>query len=230
MAIDKEIRETIRKSLGLPERQEKRLDEAYVVEPQSFSLKTEFLSEKTKKARMQDFKNYTDTLNRVSAELDTASRDDANEYSSEFRSLKLDEVHCLNAAFLRARYFANIDDPQSQLSMDTLAYMRLERDFGTFDDWQKDFIACGMSARSGYAVTGYNVMLNRYMNFVIDEESKNVPIGTYPVIVIDVAEGAYYRDYPGDRKTYIIAMMKELNWERIETRFRKTEKLAKLDL
>jgi superoxide dismutase len=48
------------------------------------------------------------------------------------------------------------------------------------------------------------------------------------VIVLDVSEGAYYRDYLGDRKTYIVAMMKELNWEKIEDRFKRAEKLAKV--
>ena len=112
--------------------------------------------------------------------------------------------------------------------MDTMTFLRLERDFGSFDNWQKDFIACGMSSRNGYVVCGYNVMLSRYMNFVVDIESVNVPIGTYPVIVLDVSEGAYYRDYLNDRKTYIVAMMKELNWDRIEERIKKCEKISKI--
>ena len=40
-------------------------------------------------------------------------------------------------------YFENISDLNSTVSVDSLSYMRLARDFGTFDDWQKDFIACG---------------------------------------------------------------------------------------
>ena len=106
--------------------------------------------------------------------------------------------------------------------------MRIERDFGSFDEWQKDFIACGLSARSGYVITAYNIYLKRYMNFVIDDEAKNVPIGTHPVIVLDTSEGAYYRDYVDDQKTYILAMMKEFNWESIEGRFKKAEKMAKI--
>ena len=111
--------------------------------------------------------------------------------------------------------------------MDSMSFLRIERDFGSFDEWQKDFIACGMAARSGYVITAYNTFMKRYMNFVIDEEAKNVPIGTHPVIVLDVSEGAYYRDYVSDRKTYIIAMMKEFDWDQIEDRVKTTEKIAK---
>jgi Fe-Mn family superoxide dismutase len=231
MSMEENIRKSIRKSLGLPEKtpgQKKPIKESYVVEPKRFQLKTEFMSEKAKKARLDDFSQFVDALNEVSAKLDTASREDADKYSSDFRSLKVDEVHCLNAAFLRAHHFENIDDPQSQLSMDSLSFMRIERDFGSFDEWQKDFIACGMAARSGYVITAYNSFMKRYMNFVIDEEAKNVPIGTWPVVVLDVSEGAYYRDYVSDRKTYIIAMMKEFDWEQIEDRVKRSEKLAKI--
>ncbi len=222
---ENDIIQSIRESLGLPD---KAVNESYVTQAKKYKLNTEFLSPKNKSARQEDLEKHVSGLNEISAKLDTASRDDADKYSSEFRQLKVDETHLLNAAFFRAYHFENISDLKSQITMDTMSFLRLERDFGTFDDWQKDFIACGMSSRSGYAVTAYNVMLGRYMNFVVDIESLNVPIGTFPIIVLDVSEGAYYRDYLEDRKTYIVAMMKEINWDRVEERIKKTEKIAKV--
>lgn len=228
MSLEKDIKSTIRQSLGLSEiRKDNILNEAYVVEPKSYSFRTEFLSDKTKKARIDDFNESVKCLNNIAARLDTADREAADHKSSDFRSLKADETRCINDSFLRSKYFDNIDDPRSQITMDTLTFMRLERDWGTFDAWQKDFIACGMSARSGYVVTAYNMMLRRYMNLVVDEGGA-VPVGTFPVIVLDVSEGAHYRDYLGDRKTYIVAMMKELNWDVIEDRVKKSERIAKV--
>ena len=223
MDLEKRIREAVAEALGV-----EKLKEAYVTKAKKFKLPTEFLSNKVKTARQKDFESYVDALNETSARLDTASREDANNNASEFRQLKVDEIYCLNASFLRAFHFENISDLQSELTMDSLSFMRLERDFGSFDDWQKDFIACGMSSRDGYSVTVYNVYLGRYMNIVIDGESENVPVGCLPVICIDVSEGAYFKDYLDDRKTYLVAMMKELNWEKIETRIKKAEKAAKI--
>lgn len=223
MDLEKRIREAVADALGV-----EKLKEAYVTKAKKFKLPTEFLSNKVKTARQKDFESYVDALNETSARLDTASREDANNNASEFRQLKVDEIYCLNASFLRAFHFENISDLQSELTMDSLSFMRLERDFGSFDDWQKDFIACGMSSRDGYSVTVYNVYLGRYMNIVIDGESENVPVGCLPVICIDVSEGAYFKDYLDDRKTYLVAMMKELNWEKIETRIKKAEKAAKI--
>ena len=223
MDLEKRIREDVADALGV-----EKLKEAYVTKAKKFKLPTEFLSNKVKTARQKDFESYVDALNQTSARLDTASREDANNNASEFRQLKVDEIYCLNASFLRAFHFENISDLQSELTMDSLSFMRLERDFGSFDDWQKDFIACGMSSRDGYAVTVYNVYLGRYMNIVIDGESENVPVGCLPVICVDVSEGSYFKDYLDDRKTYLVAMMKELNWEKIETRIKKAEKAAKI--
>lgn len=223
MNLEKRIREAVAETLGV-----KKLKEAYVTKAKKFKLPTEFLSDKVKTARQKDFEAYVDALNETSARLDTASREDANNNASEFRQLKVDEIYCLNASFLRAFHFENISDLQSELSMDSLAFMRLERDFGSFDEWQKDFIACGLSSRDGYAVTAYNSYLGRYMNVVIDGESENVPVGCFPVICLDVSEGAYFKDYLDDRKTYVVAMMKELNWEKIEERIKKSEKVAKI--
>ena len=204
------------------------LKEAYVTEPKKFSLRTEFLSSRVKTARQKDFEAYVESLNKISAKLDGADREDVNPNHSDFRSLKLDEVHSLNAAFLRALHFENISDLQSVITMDTLSFLRLERDFGSFDNWQKDFIACCMGSRDGYAMTGYSIFLKRYVNFIIDTEALNVPIGVIPIIVLDVAEGAYYRDYLEDRKSYVVAMMKEFNWSKIESRFERAESVAKV--
>jgi Fe-Mn family superoxide dismutase len=204
------------------------LAEAYVTEPKKFNLVTEMLSAKLKKSRQQDFEEHITSLNRISAELDGANLDDLNDKGSNFRSLKMDEVHNLNASFLKAMHFSNISDLNSKINMDTLAYMKISRDFGDFDRWQKDFIACALSSRSGFVITGYSLHLKRYHNFVIDGGDLNVPIGVLPVIVLDVSEGAYCRDYLADRKTYIHAMMKEFNWSVIEDRISKCEKIAKI--
>ncbi len=204
------------------------LNEAYVSEPKKFDLRTEFLSDKTKQLRQDSFERRVQTLNRVSAELDGVDRENSNPNSSQYRSLKLDEVHCLNAAFLRALHFENISDLNSVITMDTLSFLRLERDFGSFDAWQKDFIASCMASRDGYGMTGYSIFLQRYVNFVIDTEGLNVPVGVIPVVVLDVAEGAYYRDYGSDRKSYIAAMMKEFNWSKIEKRFERADSIAKV--
>lgn len=204
------------------------ISEAYVAQSTKFDLKTELLSDKTKRAHQELLDGYVKKLNEVSAKIDGSDKSSANLNNSEYRSLKIDESYNLNAAFLHGLYFQNISDLTSQITVDSLAYMKIERDFGTFDRWQEDFIACALSARNGWAVTLYNTQLRRYVNTIIDLHSQNVMIGMQPVIVLDCWEHSYYRDYLKDRKTYVYAMMKELNWDVIEQRFQVAEKIHKI--
>ena len=66
------------------------------------------------------------------------------------------------------------------------------------------------------------------MNCMIDLHSKNVPIAGYPIIVMDVWQHAYYRDYLKDVKTYTHAMMKQLRWPVIEKRIEKADKILQI--
>tara|TARA_B100000700_G_scaffold325772_1_gene435447 strand:+ start:2394 stop:3077 length:684 start_codon:yes stop_codon:yes gene_type:complete len=220
----KEILAGIKADLGLDN---STVNEAYVVADRVFDYRTDAISNQTKQAHQKLLNGYVERLNTISAELDTANREDANANDSVFRSLKIDEVYNLNAAFLHGMFFDNIAE-DSRITADSLAFLRLERDFGTFDNWQRDFIATAMSARSGWAVTVYNTFLNRYINVVVDLHSLNIPFSSYPVIVLDVWEHAYYRDYLNDRKKYVFAMMKQLNWKVIDERFQRAEDVAEV--
>jgi len=202
------------------------LQEAYVAEQKPFKQVSELVSQKTKNAHTDLYKNYIETLNDVSAKLDTADKNKANSRHSDYRSLKLDEVYNLNAVWLHELYWANCFDPNSEIVMDSKAYLKLQRDFGTFEDWQRDFIACAMSAGNGWAVCGYHTFLRRYVNTVVSHHSGDVMLGLYPVIVVDMWEHAYYRDYLSDKKSYLVAQMKEFNWTVIEERFDKAESIA----
>ena len=119
-------------------------------------------------------------------------------------------------------------DVNSEITMDSLAFMRLQRDFGSFDDWQKDFMACCAASRCGWAVTYLNTYTQKYMNCVIDLHSQQLPAGCYPIIVMDVWQHSYYRDYLKDVTTYTRAMMKLLRWPVIEERVEKADKLLQV--
>ena len=216
----KNIKDQIRKDLGL--------NESYVTASKKFSLNTELLSNKAKTAHQEMYQDYSTKLNVVSAQLDVADREAASPNYSYFRSLKQDEIHNLNGSFLHVLHFENISDLNSVITMDSITFLRLERDFGSFEDWQKDFIACGLAARGGWAMTVYSTVLGRYMNIMVDGHTTNIPLGCIPVICVCVNEHAYFRDYLNDRKSYIYAMMKELNCDVVEGRIKKAERIAKV--
>ena len=202
--------------------------ESYVVQSRHVDSKTESLSEKNKKNHQELLDGYVKSLNEISAKLDSIDRDSVTPNGSDFRSLKIDEAYNLNAAFLHGLFFENIGDVNSKLTTDSLTFMRLERDWGSFDKWQKDFIACSLAARNGWAVTCYNTFLKRYVNVVVNLHSQDVPFGCIPVIVLDCWEHSYYSDYFRDRKSYTFAMMREFRWDKIEERIEQCEQIGRI--
>jgi len=206
----------------------KKLSEAYVAQEKKFDITTDFLSGENVNNHIKLYQDYLEKFNRTSSKLGSIDKAAAHTNHSDYRSVKIDETFNMNGAYLHELYFANIADSNSQINMDTLSYMRLNRDFGTFDDWQRDFIACGLSSRCGWVVTYLNTFTQSYMNTFIDLHSDHVPVGMYPVIVVDMWQHAYYKDYLKDGKSYMTAMMKQLRWSVIEERFKKADKIIQV--
>jgi Fe-Mn family superoxide dismutase len=236
--IEQKIKNTLGKSGNFPELQvkkketqtEKKLEnknvvsEALVVMPGSFVNKSEKLSKTTKESHENLYRKYSESFNKISSELDAANKYEAGSYASLYRTLKMDECYNLNAIKLHELYFTNIADLASEITVDSLPYIKLCRDFGTFEKWQFDFIACAMSSREGWAMTVYEPYKNVYMNICIDGHTNGIPVGAVPVLVIDMWSHSFYKDYQIDKRSYLLSMMKEINWDVVEARMALSEK------
>ena len=205
-----------------------KINEALTAQEKKFTFNSDFLSNDNFQNHIELYQGYLKNFNEVSAKLDTVDKQNVNCNHSEFRSLKLDETFNMNGVYLHELYFANVGDPNSEIKMDSLAYMRLSRDFGSFDAWQKDFIACASASQCGWAITYLNTYTQTYMNAVVDLHANNVPFGAFPVIVMDAWQHAYYRDYLKDVSTYTRAMMKLLRWPVIEERIKKADQMIQV--
>lgn len=200
------------------------IKEALIATPQTFGLNTERLSEETKRAHEQLYQGYVEKFNRTSSGIDGANIHEANSNRSDYRSLKVDEVFNFNAMKLHELYFNNISDLTSEISIDALPYMRLSRDFGTFEKWQFDFMAACRSSRNGWGMVVFEPYKNVYMNVIVDLHNINIPVGTIPVLVIDMWEHAYYSDYQNNKDDYLVSMMREINWNVVEARMALAER------
>ena len=198
--------------------------EALSAVPQSIAVKTDRLSDAAKKAHEQLYRTYVDAFNKASSALDAVNVHEANPNKSEYRSLKIDETFNFNSLKLHELYFYNIGDQASEISVDALPYMRLARDFGTFERWQFNFLAACKSARSGWAILVYEPYRKVYMNCVIDSHNQNIPLGTIPMLVMDMWEHAYFLDYQTNKDDYVVSMMREINWSVVEARMMLAEK------
>ena len=207
----------------------KLIKEAVIVMPRPFIMKSEVQSPTTKENHEKLYKNYVDSFNKISSKLDTIPKTDAdNNNNSEFRRLKQDEVHNLNGVKFHELYFTNSGDLHSEIRADSTPFMRLSRDWGTFDQWQLDFRACGMVAREGWAVCYFDPFKQQYFNCFIEGHTINLPLMAIPVLVMDTWHHAWFYDYPGEKMEYHNKSMREINWNVVEMRMLAAE-MAKLN-
>lgn len=192
----------------------KLIKESLVLIPKVFGWKTEKLSGSTKEAHERLYNGYIKEFNQAALKADVTAPEDV----ASFRLLKREEGYLLNAVKLHELYFSNIADPKSVVHVDSLPYMRFARDWGSFDRWQIDFRACCLASRSGWAMTVYDPFKERYLNVIVDGHDSGVPVGCVPVLVMDMWEHAYNKDYLDDKFSYVNNMLREVNWTVVEAR------------
>ena len=220
--IEKPVKEIIKTAKNI-------IKEAVILMPRSFILKTDVQSPTTKENHEKLYKSYVDSFNKISAKLDSVSKQDAeNTNDSEFRRLKIDENHNMNGAKLHELYFMNVGDLNSEIRADSIPFMRLSRDWGTFDQWQLDFRACGMAATEGWSICYFDPFKQRYFNCFVEKHNMYIPLMGIPVIVMDTWHHAWFYDYPGEKMEYLNKSMRELNWDVIEMRMLASE-MSKLN-
>jgi Fe-Mn family superoxide dismutase len=91
--------------------------------------------------------------------------------------------------------------------------------FGSLDQWRTDFQAIGSMRGVGWAILFQDPVTGRLTNQWITLHQDGVPVSFKPLLVMDVWEHAFMRDYKAtERKAYIEAFFRNIDWSRVEER------------
>ena len=101
----------------------------------------------------------------------------------------------------------------------TIFAKKLIEQFGSHENWEKDFKAVGSMRGIGWAILYYDSTVGRLFNIWIDEHDMGHVAGCQPLLVLDVFEHAYVLDYGIKRAGYIEAFFNAINWEEVTRRF-----------
>ena len=72
----------------------------------------------------------------------------------------------------------------------------------------------------GWAIVYYDPVSKQLLEAWVDEHHLGILTGLSPILVLDMWEHAYFIDYtPGEKKKYIEAFFKNLNWQNVEQNF-----------
>lgn len=123
-----------------------------------------------------------------------------------------------NGMRLHELYFDNMKKKPEELTTGRL-YEMLGQAFGGFEEWKRDFMAVGGMRGIGWAISYQDPVNHQITNhWVSDHEYGNVA-GFVPILVMDVWEHAWIRDYkPAEKSTYIEAFFRHIDWDACESR------------
>ena len=124
-----------------------------------------------------------------------------------------------NGMRLHELYFGNMIKGGSDLDKKSFFAKKLEEDFGSVENWEKDFRAIGAMRGIGWAVLARDVETGKLFNVWINEHDGGHLAGTTIILVMDVFEHAFALDYGIKRADYISAFWNAIDWSVASERF-----------
>jgi Fe-Mn family superoxide dismutase len=97
---------------------------------------------------------------------------------------------------------------------------KLAEEFGSYDDWEKDFRATAAMRGIGWAILYQDNMGGNLLNQWVNEHETGHPAGCSPILVLDVFEHAFMIDYGLKRPDYIAAFFKNIDWGVVQARLK----------
>ena len=161
------------------------------------------------------YAGYVNKRNEIEEALKTADRSKAAATYSVFRGLKLEETFNADGAILHELFFDSLGGDGTATGSFT---EKAAEDFGSWEAFVEDAIATAMACR-GWMVTAYDKSDGKIHNFLCDMHNQGGVWGTIPLWTIDCYEHAYFIDYGSDRKSYLTAVMQNVDWAAVEKRW-----------
>jgi Fe-Mn family superoxide dismutase len=97
---------------------------------------------------------------------------------------------------------------------------KIAENFGSYENWEKDFKATGTMRGIGWTVLYQDASTGKLINFWVNEHDVSHPAGCNPLLIMDVFEHAFMTDYGLKRVDYIEAFFKNIDWKAVEGRLK----------
>ncbi len=128
-----------------------------------------------------------------------------------------------NGMRLHEYYFDNLGG-KAPLESKSGLHSAIEKQFGSFSNWETDFRAAGSMRGIGWTLLYLDDTNGSLYNDWINEHDMGHLAGCTPIVVLDVFEHAFMIDYGLKRADYIAAFMKNINWKEAASRYDKAQK------
>lgn len=185
-------------------------------EPKNFDslLGTQGMSDTLLKNHFTLYQGYVANTNKVSDALKAMAAG-----TPEYAELKRRFGWEFDGMRLHELYFGNMKNGGSAPAADSALGKKIAAEFGSYENWEKDFRATGAMRGIGWVILYYDKTAGRLFNAWINEHDSGHLAGAAPILVMDVFEHAYMIDYGLKKADYISAFFKAIDWSAAERRF-----------
>lgn len=178
-------------------------------------LGTKGLSEQLLKNHFTLYQGYVTNTNKL---IDSLSKTTAG--TPEYAELKRRFGWEFNGMRLHELYFENISKESKMLDKNSKLFKKIVEDFGSYENWVKDFKATGTMRGIGWTILYYDFIGRKLFNVWINEHDVGHLTIARPILVMDVFEHAYMTDYGTKRADYIETFFKAIDWSIVSERFK----------
>jgi Fe-Mn family superoxide dismutase len=164
---------------------------------------------------------YVEQVNALNAELaELRGQGKASGKNPEFAELTRRLGFEYNGMILHEYYFQNLRRAEAPRPPAHSPLARaIEEAFGGVAEWQRAFQAVGEMRGIGWVILFQDPATDRLSNHWIELHQEGVPAAFKPLLVMDVWEHAFMRDYMATEKSrYIEAFFRNIDWRVVGTR------------
>ncbi len=187
--------------------------------PKDFShlLGTAGFSDEALTTHFKLYEGYVKNTNLLSEKLKALAKDD--QPTPEYAELKRRFGWEWNGMRLHEYHFGGMIKGGKKLEESATLAKAINVEFGSFENWKKDFIATASLRGIGWTVIYLDHKEHKLINTWINEHDAAHLAGATPLLNIDMFEHAFMIDYKTNKAEYITAFMNAINWEEIAKRF-----------
>lgn len=192
----------------------------FLYKPQNFErlLGTPGFSSELLKNHFTLYEGYVKNTNKLIDQFEAFRQENKLE-TPEFAELKRRFGWEWNGIRLHEYYFGNMTKDSHPYDKGSEIALKLEKDFGSYDKWLKEFKATGAMRGIGWVVLYYDAVQDHLWNVWINEHDTGHFSGAEPLLIMDVFEHAFMIDYGVKKAGYIDAFFNAICWRTVEERF-----------
>ncbi|WP_017541099.1 MULTISPECIES: superoxide dismutase [Nocardiopsis] len=113
------------------------------------------------------------------------------------------------------------DKPEGELGA------AIDDQFGSFDAFRAHFgaVATGIQG-SGWAILAWDILGQKLIIEQLYDHQGNLAAGSYPILLLDMWEHAFYLQYKNVKADYVKAFWNVVNWADVQRRFEDARKVV----